>query len=571
MDWEEVEKKLDKIYAGEKCGDEIEGEFLEVKHCPKNFMSLIQKCRKMAVCFGNSNGGTFVLGVEDKIKGPEAFTGCPDFNVWDIAKEVREGTKKPVHVRVEYHSYKGIELIEVKVPKGPFEGAHSLTDGRQYKRAGADCLPMYAEYVSPKFRQPEQQDYSRSIVDGITIDDLDKNEINIVKKVIQSIDPSSDFLQLTDDIDLLKSLGMLEEKDDGELDITLAGLLFVGEKSVIANNVPESEMVFLAYDKNDREDIERRYSGGLLSIVMDFQDFYNKNFNDIHHVDTGLFELKIPKIPDKVLREALLNAITHREYRVPSSIFFKHYSDRIELVNPGDFMGDITPNNILHHSPVWRNRLISEIFQRIGLVRRSGIGVDRMYHYLLYMGKEPPIYNDESYEVTLTIYDNIDEGFAEYLHKLEIDNKPLPLDEMIILSKLKSSDRIYTKEVSKILQRSIEESKNVLNRMYHKRLLDRHGATRGTYYRLSNKMYREFGDSIGYIRNGDIEKRKQKELILQTLRERYRISNKEAQDLLALDKNQAYRILNELREEGMIVMKGRGRGAFYIRKDFKIS
>lgn len=554
MDWQEIEKKLNKIYDSQVTGERIEGQFLDVKRCPKKIKQLIQLCRHYSVCFANADGGSLVLGVEDKILGPKAFTGCPDFETWKIVKSVREGTKPSVTIEVIYHDYKGVNLIEMKVQQGPYEAGHALTDGSQTKRIGADCVPIYPTSITPKFIHAERLDYSRAIIDDVEFDDLSKNEIKTIRELIKISETSTDFLRL-DDMELLKTLGMINQTKTGEVKTTVAGLLFAGDPTIIKNFLPYSEIVFVSYDEHGKEEYEKRYESGLLSMIWDFQELYNKTFNPVYHVDTGLVEIKIPKMPQPVLREALLNAVTHRDYNLQSSIFFRNYPDRVELTNPGDFISDIAPSNILRHDPAWRNRLIAEIFQRMGLVRRSGLGVRRMYRYLMNQGKEPPIYSEEGSEIRLTIYDRVDDDIAKYLNK----NESLPLDEMIIISKIKSVGKIKTEEAAIIMQRPIQEAKTVLMRMCNKGKLDRHGDGRGTYYRFSPLIYESLGDSVGYFRNGDIEKRRQKEMIIQFLKDRVRIKNDQVQNLLKMDRDHAYLILKELKDNNDIKLVGSGR------------
>lgn len=569
MDWNDIEKLLDKVYEGRKTGEEIEGQNLDVKRCRKKIEDVIHFCRFAAICFANAQGGSLILGVENNIKGPDAFTGCPpDFNVWEIDKGVREGTSQPVHVQTIYHNYKGVNLLEMIVPEG-LEGAHALKDGRIWRRSGRECLPFTPEFGAPKFIQPEKIDYSKTIINDVKFDDLDKKEINILREQITKTEGSLDFLRLKDNKDFLKALGLIYEGKDDSIDVTLAALLFVGTERDIKRYLPCSELVFIAYGQNGKEQTEVRFCKGLLSMVLDFQKLYDHEYNTTHHLDTGLFEIEIPKIPNEVLRESLLNAMAHREYKIQSSIFFKNYPDKIEIINPGDFCGDITPHNILTHSPIWRNFLISEVFLKIGLVRKLGLGVDRIYRYLLNHGKESPIYYENGQQITLTIYDRIDEGFAKYLQNLERNNQSLPLDEMIILSKLKGQDKISTIETADAIQRSDEDAKNILNKMYHERKLGKGGTGRGTYYRLSAGIYKELEKSIDYVRNGDIEKRRQKEMILEAIRNRGLITNQEVQNLLGIDRDDAYQILKELKNDGKIKLLGEKKKANYVLTEYK--
>jgi ATP-dependent DNA helicase RecG len=570
MEWKEIEKLLDKIYSGQKIGEEIEGQFLELTSFPKHLEELMQKCKKTAVAFANSNGGNLILGIENNIKGPQAFTGCPsDVEIWKIDKGVRDGTKQSVHVKSTYHTYKDVELVEMNVPQGLFEGAHALTDGRAWYRAGPECVPMPPDFYTSKAIQPEKIDYSRSIVEGLEYDDLDKNEIYILRKQIESSEGYQDFLKYKDNKDFLKALKIIEETKEGKLNITLSALLFVGNEEAIKKYCPSSEVVFIAYDEKGRQQVQKRYQKGLLSNVIEFQKMYNREYNLTHHLDTGLFEIDIPKIPDAVFREALLNALSHREYRIPSSIFFKHFPDRIELKNPGDFCGDITEKNILNHSPIWRNFLLSDVFLRIGLVRKLGWGVDCIYHSLLNHGKEPPVYQESGQEITLTIFDRIDETFAKYLQNLESKNQGLPLDEMIILSQLKSQDRITTNEVADAVQRTQESAKILLDKMEDNRKLEKGGFGKGTYYRLSSNMYKEFGKSLDYIRNGDIERRRQKQMVISFIKDRGSITNKEAASLLNLTRDNIYRLFKEMEKENIIKQVGEKKYAKYVLIDFK--
>jgi ATP-dependent DNA helicase RecG len=565
MEWKEIEKLLDKIYDGKKTGEDIEGQFIDVKSFPPHNEELMHICKKVSVAFSNSNGGTIVFGVENKIVGPDAFTGCPlDTELWKIDKGVRDGTKQSVHVRSTFHTYKGIELIEVNVPQGLFEGAHAFTDGRAWYRSGKECVPMPPDFYTSKAIQPERIDYSRFYVENLEFDDLDKNEIDTLRKHLGNTIGSKDFLKHKDDIDLLKALRVVHETSDGKLEFTVSSLLFLGKEESIKEHCPCSEIVFIAYDEKGREQTLVRYGKGLLSNVIEFQKMYDREYNLVHHLDTGLFEVEIKKIPDEVFREAILNAIAHREYRIQSCIFFKHYPDRIELKNPGDFCGDITTRNILNHIPVWRNFLLSDIFLRVGLVRKLGWGVDTIYQCLLNHGKEPPIYQESGQEITLTIFDRIDEGFAKYLQNLENNNQGLPLDEMIILSKLKSQDRITTNEAAEAIQRNQESARMLLDRMFDNNKLERGGVGKGRYYRFSSNLYKTFEKSVNYVRDSDIEKRRQKQMIIEFITDRGSINNNEAQSLLNIARENAYRLFKEMEKEELIKQTGKNRYAKYL-------
>jgi hypothetical protein len=88
---------------------------------------------------------------------------------------------------------------------------------------------------------------------------------------------------------------------------------------------------------------------------------------------------------------------------VNGPVYLRHFADRLEISNPGGFFGDVTPQNILGHEPVLRNRLLAESLQKTRMVERAGMGVKRMFHILLSYGKEPPSYESGPDFVRLTL------------------------------------------------------------------------------------------------------------------------------------------------------------------------
>jgi len=86
------------------------------------------------------------------------------------------------------------------------------------------------------------------------------------------------------------------------------------------------------------------------------------------------------------LREALLNALIHTDYRIHGPILIKQFKDRLEISNPGGLPGGITPENILRHQPVSRNPALVDALTRLRLVNRSNLGVRRMFQSLLIEG-----------------------------------------------------------------------------------------------------------------------------------------------------------------------------------------
>lgn len=103
----------------------------------------------------------------------------------------------------------------------------------------------------------------------------------------------------------------------------------------------------------------------------------------------------------------MLNALIHRDYLEPGSVYVRHADREMTISSPGGFIGGITPENVLHAEPKARNRLLAEIFQKLGLVERAGIGRRRIFIPPLAYGKRAPLYEADGHTVKLTLFDGI--------------------------------------------------------------------------------------------------------------------------------------------------------------------
>lgn len=111
--------------------------------------------------------------------------------------------------------------------------------------------------------------------------------------------------------------------------------------------------------------------------------------NELRPFQQGLFVLDVPTFNERVVREAVLNAVSHRDYRHAGSVFVRQYPQRIEVVSPGGLPPGITPENILRQqSP--RNRCIAEVLGRCGLVERAGQGFDLIFRECIRQSKPLP-------------------------------------------------------------------------------------------------------------------------------------------------------------------------------------
>ena len=427
-------------------------------------------------------------------------------------------------------------------------------------------------------------DFSAHVLD-VGPEAIDRFEVERLRRIVAAKEPSSALLGLSDEL-LLERLGAAVMADT--LKLTVAGLLVVGREEAIRRALPGHEAVYL-HMKNDTE-YDRRVDSSkpLLGILEQFTQAVEPH-NRITTLKFGLFHFEIPDFPEEVYREALLNAFAHRDYSIAAPVYVRHFSNRLEISNPGGFAGDVTTTNILGHEPVSRNRLLSEILQKLRLVERAGMGVKRMYHILLSYGKEPPSFEAGSDFVRLSLRSGrteeserktkarvpagtgIDETFARFVMNRHQEGREPTLAELLLLSYLRRNREIDMAESERILQRSENEARETLSSMVLKGLLEPFGQKKGRVYRLSKQVYQQLRGSVNYSVFRRAEAAYAEGAVLEYIadmsgpEDRRFVTNEIVRTLLRISPSQSGYLLAGLVKKKRLVLRGRGRAAKYFK------
>ena len=172
--------------------------------------------------------------------------------------------------------------------------------------------------------------------------------------------------------------------------ITYAALALFGKRTALGKFLPQAEIVFEYRSSNASGPANQReeFRVGFFSCYNRLWELINLR-NDKQHYQEGFFVYDIPTFNERVVREAILNAVSHRNYQMGGSVFIRQYQDRLVVESPGGFPNGITIENILdRQSP--RNRRIAEILALCGLVERSGQGMNLMYEWSIKEAKQLP-------------------------------------------------------------------------------------------------------------------------------------------------------------------------------------
>lgn len=552
----EITSMLDQLDA--VIADDLEAQDLDFKEwSERSFNDNLSLMVKMAVCMANGGGGTVVFGVADRVKGrSNALIGVP--NEVDVLT-----LQKRVYERSEPHLTPVFE--EIRVPEGtgrillmqvyPGMPPYTETDGRATIRQGKDCVPFTGTLRRQMIETTGQVDMTAELVYDNWKSIVSPSAMERIREMM-SAERGTDMLNQMNDEDLLSSIGALKSNY-----LTKGAVLLAGKPDAIARIVPEYKW---SYRKmlSDTDYSNRDDGTQAIPVALHELERYIAVDNPMVTIESGLVHPEFSTYPRVALRESLLNAFGHRDFRMIGTVMLKHYKDKLILTNPGQFIGGITPNNILHHPPVARNNHLMDLLDKLKLVNRSNLGVSRIYKSLLMEGKEPPIYREVGNQIELTFTASpLHAGFMNLVKQMSGQDQVVDVDHLLIMQYLMRHEEIDTITAAAVSQRSLEQARELLSRLANNMgLIESVGRGKGRYYKLSRVSYEMFKGSMTYERNQSLDKEAMKIRILSVLKDRP-LKNQEVRQITGLDRQQVNALIHEI--EGVKIV-GHGRAARYV-------
>ncbi len=548
--------------------DDLEDQDLDFKEWNnRSRKDAIDQIIEYAICMANGGGGTIVFGVRDNTNGRvNAITGVPpeiDTNL--LKKAVYDSTDPKITPVFE----------ELRVPEGtgrllmmqihPGFPPYTDTSGRGKIRIGKDCQPLTGTMRRRIGVETGETDFSAVTIPGNPKSHISAAAMEVLRVTSQREHAPEELLALSD-VDLLTSLGLIRSNL-----MTRAGIILAGKENSIAEHLPG--YCWTHTRMSGDTDYSNRMDGrdALMIATNRIIDRIMAD-NPITTLKQGLFHFEFRRYPEIVLREALMNAFCHADFRIGGPIIVRQFSNRLEIGNPGGFIGGVSPANILHHPPVARNPLLVGALTRLRLVNRLNLGVQRMYRYMLIEGKEPPIISEHGDAVTVILkggdYSLPIRVFVEEESKR---GDGLSVDHLLILTHLISHPEIDTNAAAALTQRTEKEARDILHEMEINRgYLERGGVGRSTYWALRPGLHRRLVASGHPERDRRIDWEAAKTRVLSVLRQRANrggegLSNREIRQITHLDRYQVVRLMQQLqKEEPSIELERKGRGSYYV-------
>lgn len=548
--------------------DDLESQFLDFK--PWQGPDLKLAC-EYACCFANGSGGVVIFGVADKILGrKQAIHGAKGYDLDAFRYGIFNGTRPGIEAEVEEIAVpEGTgRVLVVRVPEGKNK-PYGTAAGLYKQRVGKNCMALDPVLFQRARISSAAVDWSGAPAIGLGVEDLDPLQIERARQILRSKAPSSGLLELSE----LEFLQGLEAMRDGR--VTHAGMLLFARREVLARTCPQAQFHYVFHDSETtvaRNDIDRL---PLLEVVERMEQVFVGPLNPEREIELGLFKLRIPQFPIEGVREAILNALTHRDYQNPGEILLRHSAKELVVTSPGGFVDGITPDNILRHEAVPRNRSLANALVKLRLVESSGIGRKRIFRSALIYGKRRPEYSTDGFSVTLRMFNQgTHEALAALIARLDSQGADVGLDELLVLDALHSQDFIDVSEAARVLQTSKEEARRVLDGMSLPALalIERRGHTASATFHLAKGIAKELKGKAAYTKTRGLNPVRYAEMVREYLRDHQTIRNRELRELLGLGNSpsaevEASRYLKKWSDvDGFLDKQGSGKNIFYIRR-----
>ncbi|MGI6694878.1 MAG: ATP-binding protein [Christensenellales bacterium] len=523
-----------------------EGEHVQFKEAKNRFG--FPEALKICCALSNGGGGKLVLGISDKrprvVIGSAAFPQ-PERTRLELMKALR------INIDFQLYEWEDKRVLVFDVAGRPI-GLPVQAEGTPWWYYGDSLQAMPQEKLREIYNE-SGHDFSSDICHGASLDDLDKKAIEAFRQKWYEKSGQMNIKSLSVEQLLLDSGAIVTAG------ISYAALILFGTQTALDKYLPQCEIVFEYRSSEASGPAQQRenFRVGFFACYEKLWELINLR-NDKQHYQEGMFVFDIPTFNERVVREALLNAMSHRNYQLSGSIFIRQYRDRLIIENPGGLPVGVTLENILdRQSP--RNRRIAEILALCGLVERSGQGMNLIYEWSIKEAKPlPDFQGTDEYFVRIILGGIVlDKRMLSVINRIGNSRmESLTTDDFLAINAL-----FHEKKLAPHLQARLPH-------LIGMGIVERSGRQKAV---LSRSLYAAMGKSGTHTRLSGLDRETNKELIIKHLRENGETGAplKELYDVLpSHNRNQLQTLLRQLKKEGRIRVKGRTSAArWFIDND----
>lgn len=404
---------------------------------------------------------------------------------------------------------KELRVLMFKIPAAA-TGIPTDWKTNYYERSGESLVPL-KQYKIDAIRSQERKDWSKQIIEGATIDNLDQGAIQLARekyKEKMAQEPISKEVDGMSDEQFLTKMKLLI---GGK--VTNAAMLLLGNSDFDYLFTAAPSIMWRLYGADG---IDKDYA----IFKIPFINVVDKVFAKVRNLtyrympnQMTLFPMETEQYDSWLMRELLNNSISHSNYQLGGRIYVNEFDDKIKITNPGDFIPQRIENvlEVSYNPPFYRNQLLAEAMVAFHMIDTATLGIRRAYNIQKAKYFPMPDYDFSSgVQVDVTVYGKtLDDNYMHILY----DHPELNLQDAFLLDKVQKGIQIEKKDADRLRALKLVEGR--LGSLY-----------------LSASAAKSIEDQAGYIKNKGLDDQYYKTLIIEYLKQYTKANRKEIDRLL---------------------------------------
>jgi ATP-dependent DNA helicase RecG len=422
------------------------------------------------VAFSNAKGGTVYVGVADN--GEAIGVNVGKETIQNYINEIKNKTATALIPDAEILNIDGKSIVALTISENPIKPV--AFKGRFYKRI-------------------KNSNHLLSVTEVVNLH---------LQSINSSWDAHPDPIHSLDEISLDKVQQSIEKLKLGGQTINESPLAFLLKSDLIRNEKPTNAayLLFKANNTSIGTTIElgrfqneitikdtSRTKSDIITQVNEVLDFVKKHIN-LEVIITGEAQnIQKWQYPMEAIREIVLNMIIHRDYCAAADSVVKIFNNKIEFFNPGTLTDGLTIEKLLanDYKSTPRNKVIAEFFKNLGLIEKYGSGIGRIINYFKEENLPLPEFRLQSGGFLVTVFAS---EIIKDANKLENVPENVPENRLAtILNLIDANNKISMEEMAKKLNVNQKTIKRDISKLKAKGLLERIGADKGGYWKISKK------------------------------------------------------------------------------------
>lgn len=433
---------------------------------------------KTVVAFANTDGGRLIFGIDDKSRQVIGVEKDDVFKIMDaIANAVSDSCAPKIVPDISFETIEDKTVVLVDIASGfnrPYMLKSGGLDKGVYVRVGATSRPADAEQIREMMLDGSNQSWDEQICRSYALTD------RAVKKLCSDINryrtekDGQNAPKTTKET--LIGWGVLKQDKTEVLPTNAFALLtdnpFGQAKIQCAVFKGESKSVFL-----DRKE----YEGSLCRLLEDAYQYVLRNIR-MGAVIEGLIRQDKFELPPAAIREMICNAICHRSYMDEGMIQVSVFDDRLEVSSPGALCRGLTLKDALKGRSKPRNKVIAEVFSRMGIIEKWGTGLQRIVDLAKQEGLKEPVFENNDSFFRVILYRGKEEAAQTTDQTIQTTDQTVQTTEQKIMNAIAEKPTITRKELAEKTGLSESGIKWQLDKLKKEQKILRAGGTFGGHW-----------------------------------------------------------------------------------------